>query len=95
VLRRFLFRRVPHLVPIFRVFAVLQVALLARRHLAALDGSEWRRLLTLVRRGRSLTPAERAELRALAAKVEPRAFAVTAAQRFSPVPLPWRLLRGR
>ena len=81
-------------VPIMRVIAVAQLALLARRHLQSLSPAERHRMAELARHGRSLTPAERSELRDLAGKLEPRAFAGAAADAFSPFPLPRRLTRG-
>jgi hypothetical protein len=80
--------------PMFRLLAIAQTALLARRHLQRLDAGDRRRLGELVRRGRGMTPAERDELRSLLAKLEPRAFAAMTANAFSPVPLP-RWLIGR
>ena len=80
-----MFRLVRRL-PIFRVLAIGQIALLARRHLKALTPEERRRLGELVRRGRSLEPAEKQELRGLVAKLEPRVFAGAAARAFSPFP---------
>jgi hypothetical protein len=74
--------------PFFRLLAIGQTALLARRHLRALDADDRRRLRELVSRGRSMSAAEREELRRLLAKLEPRAFAVTTAGRLSPVPIP-------
>ena len=62
--------------------------MMARRHLQYLDADDRRRLGELVRRGRSLSASERDELRALAAKLEPRAFAGAALDKLSPVPLP-------
>jgi hypothetical protein len=79
--------------PFFKVLAVAQTALLARRHLQRLDVDDRRRLGELVRRGRRLSPAERDDLRGLLAKLGPREFAFAAADRFSPVPLRW--LGGR
>ena len=48
-------------------------------------------------RGRSsnLTESERDELATLVAKSEPRLFAGTAADKFSPIPLPGLVVRGR
>ena len=80
--------------PLFRLLALAEIALLARRHLQQLDAGERRRLAELARRGRGLDKTERDELRGLLAKVEPRAFAAGAADAFSPVPLP-RWLAGR
>ncbi|MEA2335627.1 MAG: hypothetical protein QOG40_2117, partial [Solirubrobacteraceae bacterium] len=42
----------------------------------------------------ALTKAERAELGALVAKLEPRAFVGSAANHLSPLPVPKRLLYG-
>jgi hypothetical protein len=80
--------------PFFKLLAITQTVLLARRHLRRLEASDRRRLLELVRRGRRMNRAEREELRRLLGKLEPRAFALTTASRFSPVPLPRRLLGG-
>jgi hypothetical protein len=84
-----MFRTVRRL-PLFKVIAVVQVALLARRHFGALTPSERRRMGELARRGHRLSPDERRELRRLASKLEPGAFAVAAADRMSPFPLPGR-----
>jgi hypothetical protein len=81
--------------PFFKVLAIAQTVLLARRHVRQLDANDRRRLRELVRRGRSMSPAERDELRRLLAKIEPRAFAAAAADRFSPVPLRWLAGRSR
>jgi hypothetical protein len=81
-----LFRRLPF----FRVLALAQIALLARDHLQRLTPDDRRRLGALVRGARHLTPAERTELRALAGKLEPGAFAGGAARRISPVGFPFR-----
>jgi hypothetical protein len=88
-----MFRTVRRL-PLFKVLAVVQVALLARRHLGALTPIERRRMAELARHGHHLTREERAELRRLASKLEPRAFAVHAADRLAPFPVP-RWLTGR
>jgi hypothetical protein len=80
--------------PFFKVLAIAQAALLARRHLTRLDSGERRRLAHLVRHSHHLQPKERDELFRLVAKLEPRAFAFDAADKFSPLPLPKRL-RGR
>jgi triphosphoribosyl-dephospho-CoA synthetase len=70
--------------PFLKLLAIAQLLLLARRHFLHLDPAERRRLAELVRRGRSLTPAEREELRGLVQRLEPRAFAGAAADAFSP-----------
>jgi hypothetical protein len=78
-------------IPLFKVIAILQLALLARRHLGALTSADRRRAAELVRHSRHLTPAERHELIRLASKLEPAAFAGAVAHKMSPVPLPRRL----
>jgi hypothetical protein len=87
------------LIPMARLVAAARVVMLARRHWLLLEPHERRRLVTLVRvaggrRGR-LTPGERLELARLIAKADPRLFAGLVAQRFSPVPLPGRMVRGK
>jgi tellurite resistance protein len=74
--------------PWFQLISVVEVALLARRHLQALTPDERRRLADLVRRARRLSGQERQELRRLAAKLELRQFATGAAGRMSPVRVP-------
>jgi hypothetical protein len=84
--------------PIFKLLAVGEIALLARNHLARLEPGERRRLIELLRTGRgrsrNLSDAERDELQALIAKTEPRLLAGLAADRLSPVPLPRRVTHG-
>ena len=82
-----LLRRMPFL----KVLAIAQTLLLARRHLLRLDSGDRRRLRELARRGRTLSAAERDELRRLLSQLEPAVFAMAAADAFSPVPLPRRL----
>ena len=81
-------------IPFFKLLAIAETVLLARRHLMQLDRHDRRRLAQLVRCGPGMTPAERDELRRILAKMEPRAFAAAAADRFSPVPLKWLSGRG-
>ena len=76
--------------PFFKVLAVAQMALLARRQLKQLDPDDRHRLTELVRRGPRIDAAERDELRGLLVRLEPRAFAMAAANAFSPVRLPRR-----
>jgi hypothetical protein len=86
-------------IPLLKLLAAAEVALAAREHVRRLSPQERRRIATLIRAGRgrrrSLTEAERAELAALIAKVEPRLLAGRAVEAFSPVPLPRRLVYGR
>jgi hypothetical protein len=92
--------RVPGLkrLPVMKLLAVGEIALLARTHAAKLEPAERRRLVELVRTGRGrpsrLSPGEREELTKLVAKAEPRLFAGMAADKLSPVPLPRRLVQG-
>ncbi len=87
------------IIPLARLVAAGQIVLLARQHWHKLEPLERRRLIGLVRRGRgrprNLSSRDRAELARLVAKADPRLFAGLVAQRFSPVPLPHRLVRGR
>jgi hypothetical protein len=71
--------------PFFKLLAILQILLLARRHLQGLTGDDRRRMAQLVRRGHRLSKDERRELRRLAAKLEPGAFARGAAVRVWPL----------
>jgi hypothetical protein len=82
-------------IPFFKLLAIAQMLLLARRHLRGLTAADRHRLAELARHGRHLTPAERDELRRLVSKLEPRAFAYAAANRVSPLPLPRRLAGRR
>jgi hypothetical protein len=92
--------RVPGLrrLPVFKLLAIGEIALLARNHIARLDPQERRRFIELMRQGRgrsrNLSPAERDELQELIAKAEPRVFAGTAVDMLSPVPLPRRIKYG-
>lgn len=89
--------RVPGLkhLPIVRLLAIGELALVARKHLAHLDAPQRHRLAQLVRRGRALNVSEREELRGLVAQLDTRAFAGSALQRLSPLPLPKRLTKAR
>ena len=86
-------------IPLARLVLAGKIVLLAREHWHRLEPAERRRLITLVRRGhvrpRNLSPRDRDELARLIRKADPWLFAQLVAQRFSPVPLPSRLLRGR
>jgi hypothetical protein len=86
-----MFRRMPF----FKLLAVGQTVLLARRHLLQLDGDDRRRLRELVMRGKAMNAAERDELRRLLSKLEPTAFAFATADAFSPIPIPGRRWRQR
>jgi hypothetical protein len=92
--------RIPGLkrLPVLKLLAIGEIALLARSHIAKLTPEERRRLIALLRSGRgrgaNLPRDERDELAALVAKAEPRLFAGLAADKLSPVPLPRRITHG-
>ena len=94
-------KRVPGLkrVPVLKLLAAANVALLARDHVMLLEGHERRRLLELVRIGasrrRNLSETERDELAMFVARMEPRLLAGHAFDELSPFPLPRRILYGR
>jgi hypothetical protein len=91
-------RRASKAIPLARLIVVGEVALMTGRDLQKLDVGERRRLASLVlgsaRHLRGLSDHEREELHDLILKVEPRLLLGTAVSRFSPVPLPRRLLYG-
>jgi hypothetical protein len=92
--------RIPGLkrLPILKLLAVAELALLVRDHLSLLTPHERRKLAGLVRKGRgrrrNLSEEEREDLARLVAKAEPRRFAGLVADKLSPVPLPKRLVNG-
>jgi hypothetical protein len=85
-------------IPLARLLAAARILMLARQHWHKLEPAERRRMMLLVRqthgRPRNLSSGERLELARLIAKADPRLFAGLVAQRFSPVPLPGRVVRG-
>jgi len=92
--------RVPGLrrVPVMKLLAAAELALLTRDHVQRLTPGERRRLITLVRVGRGrrsrLTSTERGELEHLLGKFEARLLMGHAVDRLSPLPLPRRLVYG-
>lgn len=92
--------RVPGLrrVPMLKLLAAAEVAMLARDHVMMLNHDERKRLVELARIGRgrrrNLTEAEREELIDLVARMEPRLLVGEAAKKLSPLPLPRRLVYG-
>jgi hypothetical protein len=93
-------RGVPGLrrLPVLKLLAAAEIAMLARDHVLMLDSGERRRLLQLIRIGhgrpRNLSDPERDELTDLVAKMEPRLLAGHAVDKLSPVPIPRRLVYG-
>ena len=85
--------------PMLKLLAAAEVAVLTRDHVAQLTPQERRRVLDLVRMGRGrpsrLGELEREELFALVAKAEPRLLAARAVDAVSPFPLPRRVIYGR
>ncbi|MDE3130893.1 MAG: hypothetical protein KGL16_07030 [Acidobacteriota bacterium] len=75
--------------PLARLVLIAEVAILAKAHFERLSPAERRRMVLLVKQAKcwpqNLSERERLELRRLVDKVEPRAFADAAAQRFSPL----------
>jgi hypothetical protein len=92
--------RVPGLrrVPVLKLLAAAEIALLAHDHVTRLDRHERRRLYELIRTGRgrrrNLSESEREELETLVAKMEPRQLAGQAVDKLSPFPIPRRLVYG-
>ena len=92
--------RIPGLkrLPILKVLAIGEIALLARTHIGRLTPMERRRMIELMRKARgrkeNLSPDEREELAGLIRKAEPRLFAGLVADKLSPVPLPRRVTHG-
>jgi hypothetical protein len=86
-------------VPVMRLVAAAEVAMLAREHFSRLDHAQRHRLLVLVGKARgrpsALSGEEREELAELVAALEPRRLFADAASKVSPVPLPDRLFYGR
>src|SRR3954469_1137406 len=84
--------------PLFKLLAIAEIALLAGRHVSRLTPAERRRLVALLRdgrgRGRNLPDRERGELAALVAKGEPRRSPGAAPDRLSPVRPPRRIVNG-
>ncbi|HWF74144.1 MAG TPA: hypothetical protein VG186_12405 [Solirubrobacteraceae bacterium] len=85
-------------VPVLKLLALGEIAVLAREHINKLTSAEWRRLIELIRIGRGrpsqLSARERRELESLVAKAQPRLFAGAVVDKLAPVPVPKRLLYG-
>jgi hypothetical protein len=85
-------------IPMLKLLAMAEVAMLARDHMLRLSPPERRRLITLVRVGRGgrsrLTETERDDLEQLLDKLGARMLLGHAVDRLSPVPLPRRIVYG-
>jgi hypothetical protein len=79
-------------IPILRLLLLGEVLMLARAHIEQLTPRERRRLVVLLReaKGRPSTLGDRQheELQELIAKAAPGVFALAAARKLSPVPIP-------
>jgi hypothetical protein len=99
LLRRTPVGRLVRGVPVMRLLAAAEIAVLAKDHLMRLDAPQRRRLIELVRKARGrpdrLSDAEREELGELVAALDPRLLLGDAAGKLSPLPLPERWLYGR
>lgn len=86
-------------IPVAKLLLVGEIALMARSHFERLEPAERRRFLALMGRAhgrtRNLSSRDREEFAALTAKLAPRLFAGLVADRFSPVPLPRRVIEGK
>jgi hypothetical protein len=84
--------------PVLKLLAIGEIALLAHSHIRRLTPIERHRLIELMKKGRgrpkNLSASEREELEGLIAKTEPRLFAGLAADKLSPIPLPRRVTHG-
>jgi ribosomal protein L32E len=71
-------------IPFFKLLALAQLAMLARQHFQRLNADERRRLVEIARHPRGMSAADRTELKGLVAKMEPGAFAGSAAKHAMP-----------
>ncbi|HEX7609188.1 MAG TPA: hypothetical protein VF380_00820 [Solirubrobacteraceae bacterium] len=96
--KRSLAKRIGGTIPLAPLLLAGEMTMIAGRHIAKLDPTQRRRMLALMAqtRGRpgSLSEAERRELLALLAVLEPRLFLGSAVRTISPLPVPKRILYG-
>ncbi len=84
-------QRLPGLrrLPLARLVLLAELGMLAKIHFERLTPAERRRIVLLLKQARgwpqNLSERERRELNKLVAKVEPKAFANEAVERFSPL----------
>ncbi len=85
-------------IPVLKLLAAAELAMLTHDHVRRLNREERRRLFELIRIGRgrrrNLTDEQRDELAGLIAIMEPRLLAGHAVDKLSPFPLPSRLVYG-
>ena len=93
----FISRRIPVLrrIPVVRLLLLAELLVVAKRHLDELTPAERRRLVKLIRKGTGMNENDKRDLKRLVRKLEPRAFAGSAAERISPVPVPRRLTKAK
>ena len=75
-----MFKRIPFL----KLMALAQIGILAHQHYKRLNATERKRLLEIMRHPRGMSAGDRSELKGLVAKMEPGAFAGTAARHATP-----------
>ena len=75
-----MFKRIPFL----KLMALAQIGILAHQHYKRLNATERKRLLSLMKHPRDMSANDRSELKGLVSKMEPRAFAGSAARHASP-----------
>jgi hypothetical protein len=84
-------QRLPGLrrLPLAKLVLLAELGMLAKVHYERLTPAERRRIVLLLKEARgwpqNLSERERKELNKLVAKVEPKAFATEAVERFSPI----------
>ena len=71
-------------IPLLKLMALAQLAMLAHQHYTRLNATERKRLVELMRHPRTMSANDRSELKGLVAKMEPGAFAGSAARHASP-----------
>jgi hypothetical protein len=96
--KRSLAKRIGRTIPLAPLLLAGEMTMIATRHIAKLDGSQRRRLVSLLGKARglpgNLTEEERREVLALLAVLEPRLFLGSAVRTISPLPVPKRILYG-
>ena len=71
-------------IPLLKLMALAQLGMLAHQHYKRLNPTERKRLVALMKHPRSMSSTDRSELKGLVAKMEPGAFAGSAARHANP-----------